>query len=70
MTVTKKPKRKISTKSASTISRNLRELRRLIDEDNDPIAARIEEAIGSGMDPAEVKRQLIEKGVDPTTYGL
>jgi hypothetical protein len=36
----------------------------------DPIAARIEEAIGSGMDPAEVKRQLIEKGVDPTTYGL
>jgi hypothetical protein len=36
----------------------------------DPIAARIKEAVDSGMDPAEVKRQLIEKGLDPATYGL
>jgi len=36
----------------------------------DPVAARIKQAIDGGMDPQEVKRQLIEKGVDPTIYGL
>lgn len=36
----------------------------------DPIAARIQEALKQGMDPKELARMLLEKGVDPTKYGL